>query len=72
MLRVKNMYFGSPSNSWVPCGKAKASYVFYIIRRGEAELLISKLTSVLHHLPSVGPKQFCALEHLGFNREADT
>ena len=29
-----------------------------------------KLASVFHHLPSVGPKQLCALAHLGRNREA--
>ena len=29
--------------------------------RDEAELRILKLTSVFHHLPSVGPKQLCTL-----------
>ena len=27
---------------------------------------------VLYHLPSVGPKQLCALAHLGCTREAGT
>ena len=71
-LRVKNMHFGSPSDSWDGCGKAKPSYVQYIIRQGEAKLRILELTSVFHHLPSVGPKQLCALAHLGCTREAGT
>ena len=72
VLRVKIMHFGSPLDSWDPFCKAKPSYVQYIIRRGEAELRILELTSVLHHLPSVGPKQLCALAHLGCTREAGT
>ena len=40
--------------------------------RGKAELRILKLASVFHHLPSVGPKQLCALAHLGCPREAIT
>ena len=44
----------------------------YNIEQGEAELRISKLTSVLHHLPSsVGPKQLCALAHLGCTLKAN-
>ena len=66
------MHFGSPSDSWDPCGKAKSSYVHYIIRQGKAELRILELTSVFHYLPSVGPKQLCALAHLGCTREANT
>ena len=31
------MHFGSPSDSWDPCGKARPSYVQYIIRQGEAK-----------------------------------
>ena len=72
VLRVKNMHFGSPLDSWDPCGKAKPSYVQYIIGQGEAELRILELTSVFHHLPSVGPKQLRALAHLGCTREAGT
>ena len=59
------MHFGSPSDSWDPCGKAKLSNVQYIIRQGEATLCILELTSVFHHFPSVGPKQLYALVHLG-------
>ena len=70
MLRVENMHFGS--DSWDPCSKAKQSYVQYIIRHGEAKLLKLELTSVFHHFPSVGPKQLCALAHLGCTREAST
>ena len=29
MLKVKNIHFGSSSDSWDPCGKAKPSYVQY-------------------------------------------
>ena len=67
VLRVKNMHFGSPSHSWDQCGKSKLSYVQYIIWQGEAKLRILELTSVFHPLPSVGPKQLCALAHLGCN-----
>ena len=66
------MHFGSPSDSWNPCGKAKPSHVQYIIRQGEAELHILELTLVFHHLFSVGPKQLCASAHLGCTREAGT
>ena len=66
VLRVKTMHFWSPSDSWdPPWSKAKPSYVHYIIRQGEAKLHILELTSVFHHLPSVSPKQLCALAHLG-------
>ena len=40
--------------------------------RGKAKLRILELTSVFHHLPSVSPKQLCALAHLGCTREAGT
>ena len=72
VLNMKNMHFGSPSDSWHQCGKAKLSYAQYIIRQGKAELHILELTLVFHHLPSVSPKQLCALAHLGFTREAGT
>ena len=44
----------------------------YDIGQGEAELHILKLTSMLHYLPGVGPKQLCALAHLGCTRKAGT
>ena len=53
-----------------PWGKEKLSYVYYVIRQGEAKLHISKLTSVFHHHPNVSSKQLCALAHLGYTREA--
>ena len=65
VLRVKDVHFGSPLDSWDRCGKAKPSYAQYIIRQGEAELQILELTSVFHHLPSVGPKQLCDRANLG-------
>ena len=42
------MHFGSPSDSWHPCGKEKPSYVLYIIKCGKAELRILELNSVFH------------------------
>ena len=63
------MQFRSPLDPWGPTGKAKLSYVHYIISQGEAKLHISNLTSVFHCLPSVGPKQLCALVHLGCTRK---
>ena len=72
VLGVKNMHFGSPSDSWDPYGKAKPSHLLCISRRGEAELRILELTSVFHHLPSVSSKQLCAFAHLGCTREAAT
>ena len=44
----------------------------YDIRREEAKRRILKPASVFHYLPSVGPKQLCALAHLGCTREAGT
>ena len=44
-------------------------------RRGEAEVRILKFKTTwpeLHHLPRVGPKQLCALAHLGGTRAAGT
>ena len=38
--------------------------------QGEAKLRIYNLKK--HHLPKVGPKQLCALAHLGSTREAGT
>ena len=68
VLRIKNMHFESPSDPLGPWGKAKPSYIHYVIGRDEAELRISKLTLV----PGVSPKQLCVLAHLGCTREADT
>ena len=44
-------------------------------RRGEAEVRILNFKttwSEFHHLPRVGPKQLCALAHLGSTRAAGT
>ena len=65
------MHFGSPSDSWDPCGKAKPSHLHYIVKRGKAKLCILELTAVFHHLPSVGPKQLCALTHLRCTHKVD-
>ena len=40
------------------------------VGRGEAELRIYNLKK--HHLPRVGPKQLCALAHLGSTRATGT
>ena len=60
------------------CVKSE-KYAFWVtlrllgsMQQGKAELHILELTSVFHHLPSVGPKQLCALAHLGCTREAET
>ena len=66
------MHFGSPTDSWDPCGKAKPSHVQYIL--GEVKPIcipILELTSVFHHLPIVGPKQLNGLAHLGCTHEAN-
>ena len=65
VLRVKNMHFGSPSDTWDQWRKVKLSYVHYIIGQGGAELGILEVSSVFQFLPSVGPKQLCLLAHLG-------
>ena len=70
--RVKNMHFGSPSDSWDQCRKTKLSYAQHIIKRGEAELRILELPSVFHHFAGVGPKQLCVLAHLGRTRKLGT
>ena len=70
--RVENMHLGSTSDFWDPCGKAKLSYVHYIIRQGKVKLRILEPTSVFHHLSSVSPKQLFALEHLECTQEAGT
>ena len=55
---------GHPQTPGIHCGKVKLSYIYYVIRRGKAELCILELTSVFHHLPIVGPGQLCVLAHL--------
>ena len=72
VLRVKDMHSWSPPDLWGPWDEEKLSYIHYDIRREEAKLSILKIASVFHHLPSVGPKQLCALAHLGCTREAGT
>ena len=55
MLRLKSMHFGSTSDSWDPCSKAK--HVQYVIGRGEAELRILELTSVFYQAKRVLPSK---------------
>ena len=52
--------------------KEKARYIHFDIRREEAKLRILKLASVFHQLPSFGPKQLCALAHLGYTCKLGT
>ena len=68
VLRVKNMHSWAPPDPWGPWNEEKLSYIHYGIKREEAKQCILKLASVFHHLPSVGPKQLCALAHLGCTR----
>ena len=75
VLRVKNMHSGLPSDPWGLSGEAKLSYVYDNIRQSKAKLSylwLSKLILVFYHLPNVGPKQLCALIHLGCTHEAGT
>ena len=72
VLRVKNIHSWSPPDPLGPWDEEKASYIHYDIRREEAKRRILKPASVFHYLPSVGPKQLCALAHLGCTREAGT
>ena len=65
VLKVKNMHSWAPPDQWGPWDEEKLSYIHYNIRREEAKQCIIKVASVFHHLPSVGPKQLCALAHLG-------
>ena len=53
-------------------GKVKLRSVHDDTGKGKAKLCMLKLTSKFHHLPRVGPKQLCALAHLGYTREAGT
>ena len=87
VFRVKNMHSRSPSEPCGSWGEVKLKYVHYNISRGEAELHcditllgkvkpsyvhILKLTSMFHHLPSIGPKQLCTLAHPGCTCKAGT
>ena len=73
VLRVKVGILDHPQMPGIHAhGKAKPRYVKYIIRQGKAKLRLLELTSVFHHLPSVGYKQLWALAHLGCTREAYT
>ena len=72
VLRVKNIHSWSPPDPLGPWDEEKASYIHYDIRREEAKRRILKPASVFHYLPSVGPKQLCALAHLGCTREVGT
>ena len=51
-------------------GEVKFHALRYSVRQSRAALI--KLTSVFHLFPTVGPKQLCALAHLGCTREAGT
>ena len=73
MLQVKKCILGRPQTLGIHVARqSQDTYSKYIIRYGEAKLLILELTSVFHHLPSVGPKQFCALVHLGCTHKVST
>ena len=71
-IRVKNMHTMSPKDLLGLWGEEKPSYAHDNIRQGKAKLRLPKITSVFHHLPSIGPKQLFVLAHLGCTLEADT
>ena len=54
-----------------PLGVYEAKQSITILGKAKSRH-VSKLTSVFHHLPSVGPKQLCALAYLGCTCEAGT
>ena len=72
VLRVKNMHSWSPSHPWGPLDEMKLSYIHYNIRGVVIKLHTLKIASVIHHLPSVGPKQLCPSAHVGCTREGGT
>ena len=51
-------------------GEAKIQRLWFRARRSRAVYSITCIS--VHHLPRVGPKQLCALAHLGCTRVADT
>ena len=64
MLGVKDIHFGSPSDSWNPCGKAKLSPVLYTTRQGEPELRIleTRLKTLQSYMPGKAvPKEIIAI-----------
>ena len=79
---------GSSSDpSGTTAAEAQPRYVYSILKprgqsfRKQVRLLLSedytwqvnfRFTPLLHHLPSVGPKQLCALAHLGCTRVVGT
>ena len=67
----------------LPLSEEKPSYVYSILKKhnqisktqllpSEAKLNYVYTTLKKHHLPRVGPKQLCALAHLGCTRAAGT
>ena len=80
--------FQRPSQTAAEQGKAELRILYFkttwsefqkpsqiAAKRGKAELRIldfKTIWSEFHHLPIVGPKQLCALAHLGCTRAAGT
>ena len=52
--------------------QGKLNYEDYNLKQGKAKIHSLELTSVFHPLPSVSPKQLCALAHLGCTCEVGT
>ena len=63
VLRVKNMHFGSLLDALGSMRRGKAELNKLQYHAFEPRIL--QFNPVFHHLPSVGPKQLCALVHLG-------
>ena len=69
MSSMKSMHPGSPSDpSWTTAERGKAELRIFNFKTTWSEFH----TSEFHHFPRVGPKQLCALAHLGSTRAAGT
>ena len=67
MLRVKNMHLGHPQTPVIDVAKQSRAMCNTLLGKAKPSCV-----SVFHHLPSVGPKQLCALAHLGCTRKVGT
>ena len=62
----------SRDNAWL-LGKAKLTIILRTASRHTSQLpVLNFKTTCFHYLPRVGPKQLCALAHLGSTHEAGT
>ena len=70
------MHLGSTSDpSQTTAAEAKPRYVYSILKphsQSSRGTVRASHTPVFHSVPSVGPKQLCAIAHLGSTRAAGT